>query len=124
MIETERMFDAMESEGETIPLQDVGSVHSNVVLRRNRTSTSGRRRNVAIIEETLVSVDNNSIHQELTLLNSGENYYAVDHKSEQDAEDSISGQVGPVSVTRNIKHQVQPADSNYSSIKTGYPRIY
>lgn len=80
----------MESQGETISLQDVGNVHSNVVLRRHRTSTSGRRRNVAIIEETLVSVDNNSIHQELTLLNSGENYYAVDHKFEQ-TEDSISG---------------------------------
>ena len=83
----------MESEGEAIPLQDKGSVQSNVVLRRNRTSTSGSRRNVAIIEETLVSVDNNSIRQELTLLNSGENNYSVDHKFEQDAEDSISGQV-------------------------------
>lgn len=83
----------MESEGEAVPLQDIGSIQSNVVLRRNRTSTSGTRRNVAIIEETLVSVDNNSIRQELTLLNSSENNYSVDHKFERDAEDSISGQV-------------------------------
>lgn len=84
----------MESEGEVMPLQDIGIVQSNVVLRRHKSSTVPTRRNVAIIDGTFVTSDNESIHQE-ALLNSkqqGENYYHLDREFEQNAEeDSIIG---------------------------------
>ena len=90
----------MESEGEAIPLQDIGNTESNVVVRRQRASTSTTRRNVAIIEGTLISVANDSIHQD-TLLDSeqqGENYYHIDREFEQDTEDhSVNGRITKVS---------------------------
>ena len=92
----------MESEGESIPLQDIETTpQSNVVLRRHRTSTSAMRRNVAIVDGTLVSSDSNFIHQTETLLNSeqqGENHYYI-HETlalRADTEDNI--QTGTVQV--------------------------
>ena len=68
----------MESEGESIPLHDIETVQGNVVLRRHKICTSMTRRNVAIIDGTLISSGRN--FQTDTLLNSeqqGENYYHV-----------------------------------------------
>lgn len=90
----------MGSEGEVIPLQDMGiAAQDTVVLRRHRT-TATTRRNVAIIDDTLVTSGNEFIHQQ-TPLNIGENFY--DQYAESGPTFQVSGRFMSVRDTEWLK---------------------